>query len=113
MRTAGARPIAGKFGNLVSNGAHGAPYACWFGWAAAGPKAFPGSPDAAYLYDSAKHGVFWSEGLLVGLWLGSLGALYISREAFESANWKAVSLLRILIVFTPIIALATAKIIAP
>ena len=40
----------------------------WLGWSKVGPDAFPGSPDAAYLYYSSQHAALWSERLVIGTW---------------------------------------------
>jgi hypothetical protein len=40
----------------------------WLGWSKVGPNAFPGSPDAAYLYYSSQQAAMWSERLLIGTW---------------------------------------------
>jgi hypothetical protein len=42
----------------------------WLDWKPVGPNAFPGSPDAGWMYGNAYAGYHWANGLLEGVWLG-------------------------------------------
>jgi hypothetical protein len=55
----------------------------WLGWSKIGPDAFPGSPDAAYLYYACQRGAIWSARLLVCTWIAVVSLVAI--------RWKSSS----------------------
>ncbi len=51
----------------------------WLGWKLGGPNAFPGSPDARWLYSNAYSGYHWANGLPEGVWLGGIACVIAAR----------------------------------
>lgn len=77
----------------------------WLGWSKVGPLAYPGSPDATALYVNSLAGVKQAEGILLGLFAGSvITALVVRSTSFHKtapglvANWLAVSSLPAIVV---------------
>jgi hypothetical protein len=66
----------------------------WIGWKSVGPAAFPGSPDASWLYSSASQGYQWATGFLEGVWLaGIVGALILKAPTAQPNSRLRNSLL--------------------
>ena len=53
----------------------------WSGWKSAPTSTFAGSPDANYLYVTAAQSHSWAAGLLVGVSIGAVLGLFLSRHA--------------------------------
>jgi hypothetical protein len=49
----------------------------WLEWSKLGPDAFPGSPDAAYLYYTCQRAALWSGRFLIGTWIFAGASLAI------------------------------------
>jgi hypothetical protein len=84
----------------------------WLGWQQTGPEAFPGSPDAYYLYESAMLGASWSGGLLIGLWVGSAGAVVASQVSTPKPHPRGVRTISGAVVALPALAFVSAKVLA-
>ncbi len=52
----------------------------WMGWKAVGPNAFPGSPDAAWLYSSSLEYCRWATGFVEGVWIGGIACVLFLRS---------------------------------
>jgi len=78
----------------------------WYGWRQVGPDAFPGSPDAVYLYQSAERSSTWIEGLVVGILIGAVGISLSYRASSYQPGSKAEAALRAAICVVPLVALA-------
>lgn len=77
------------------------------GWAdssLAGPNAFPGSPDWAYIYGSSLQRYFWMSGMLVGLAIGGATLLAASRAA--SGTGRGQQAMAVAATVIPVLALA-------
>jgi hypothetical protein len=75
----------------------------WLGWKPGGPSAFPGSPDAGWLYANAYAGYHWATGLLEGVWLGGIAyVVLVRRVASDRESSRLRNVLFIAIAVTPI-----------
>jgi hypothetical protein len=74
----------------------------WLGWKPGGPNAFPGSPDAGWLYSNAYSGYHWANGLLEGVWLGGLAFVVAVRRVSPDQRLSRLrNALSVAIAFTP------------
>jgi hypothetical protein len=78
----------------------------WLGWSKVGPDAFPGSPDAAYLYYSSQQAAMWSERLLIGTWVFAGVSLAICLRS-PSKRKEIGPAIAVAVVALPVLALLT------
>lgn len=89
-------------------------YIVWSGWEQVGPDAFPGSPDAALLYENARWSYQWSAVALCMLWGAGLIALLVSRRLKlpSAQNWGSALLGRVAVAMPPVFAFAVVALVS-
>lgn len=82
----------------------------WYGWLRVGAGAFPGSPDAVYLYSTSQQRFSWTGGLVAGLGIGALALMTMQRDL---ARTRAEAVIASLSVVVPLVALLAAVALEP
>ncbi len=79
-------------------------------WAHADPATFAGSPDATFNFQLVLKATGRGEGLLVGLWLGSIATAVALNGIPNNSGKGAYRPLLLLVVVFPLIVLAAGKV---
>lgn len=79
----------------------------WFEWRAAGPNAFPGSPDAFFYFRSALSDYLRAQGIMFGVLIGGVGVALLASISQGAQITKSTRVLQISILLFPVAVLAS------
>jgi hypothetical protein len=79
----------------------------WMGWKTIGSNAFPGSPDARWLYFNSLENFQLATGFLQGLWIGGIVYVFALQADLHQCPMRVRNTLRAaLIVLSPVALIA-------
>jgi hypothetical protein len=73
----------------------------WIGWKAVGPHAFPGSPDASWLYFRSLEYCRWATGFLVGVWVGGVVCVLMLRLSANNDSMRIRNVVSVTLIAGP------------